>query len=242
MALNTTLEDTRFQEILSSPKYSLQSYRVDPPRSSLFPDSINYPEFFNENLVSPNRVIKEFLNDPHSNVRIFYFQLFRLGFEVETESNIGREFVLAFRRIVFNSQFEILFTRDSETMRDVYNDFQFKKFFAEFYQLLSQTPKPNVERLVNTYPIIDQIMIHILRSILLNQGINEEFSAFIPTDTVFGELSAIIGLNVASYGNCWKFEDSDMFCLETEQNLLFVAYVLDQVEEKEVVAVDFYAW
>lgn len=61
---------------------------------------------------------------------------------------------------------------------------------------------------------MDMVFIHILRSLLATLNINEEFDVKIPTEIVFEELSNILGLKVTSYGNCWKFEDSDMFCYE----------------------------
>lgn len=128
---------------------------------------------------------------------------------------------------MFYPEFEILFTNESDNLRDVYNNQQFKRFFAEFFKLMSETPKVSVEQMINTYPIIDQVMIHILRSILLNQGINEEFASYIPTETVFGEFSSIIGLSITSYGNCWKFEDSDMFCYEQNERAIYLAYIVD---------------
>jgi hypothetical protein len=40
------------------------------------------PPFFDTNLVDPGRVVKEFLNDPQSHIRIFYYQYLRICFEM----------------------------------------------------------------------------------------------------------------------------------------------------------------
>ena len=61
---------------------------------------------------------------------------------------------------------------------------------------------------------MDTVFIHIFRSLLASQNINEEFDRKIQSEVVFVELSNVLELNIASYGNCWKFEDSDMFCYE----------------------------
>ena len=71
-----------------------------------------------------------------------------------------------------------------------------------------------MEEVVCHYPIMDTIFIHIFRSLLATQNINEQFDVKIPTEVVFGELCNMLELSIASYGNCWKFEDSDMFCYE----------------------------
>lgn len=61
---------------------------------------------------------------------------------------------------------------------------------------------------------MDSIFIHIFRSLLASQNINEEFDVKIPSEVVFTQLCTLLDLNITSYGNCWKFEDSDMFCYE----------------------------
>lgn len=74
---------------------------------------------------------------------------------------------------------------------------------------------PNIEQIINSYPIMDTVFVHIFRSILATQGINYAFNEKIPTDVVFSELSALLGLGVESFNaSCWKFADSDMFCYE----------------------------
>ena len=72
-------EDDRFEEILRMDGVSIQSFHQEDP-ADLFPNAKYYPEFFSQNLVNPNRVLKQFLNDPQSNIRIFYLQLLRLAF------------------------------------------------------------------------------------------------------------------------------------------------------------------
>jgi hypothetical protein len=94
--------------------------------------------------------------------------------------------------------------------------------------LLDSDEPTNIERAINSYPIIDTVFIHILRSILASQGINLTFESKIPTATVFGELASLLGFTVTEHGgNCWKFEDSDMFCYEHNDNELYLAYTVD---------------
>lgn len=104
----------------------------------MFPDALTYPNFFNENLVSPNRVLKVFKDNVQSNIKIFYIQILRLAYEISLEENNSRMFMLNLRRIVFHPEFEILFTQETEEKRDLYNDFQFKKLFAEFLVILDR--------------------------------------------------------------------------------------------------------
>ena len=99
-----TPEDDRFEEILRLDGMNIQVFHQEPP-VDLFPNAKYHPEFFNQNLVNPNRVLKQFLNDPQSNIRIFYFQLLRLAFEVPTESGYHHICLQNFKKIVFHPEF-----------------------------------------------------------------------------------------------------------------------------------------
>ena len=110
----------------------------------------------------------------------------------------------------------------------MFSDFQYKKFFAEFLVVMEREKGLLlVEQIVNKYPIIDLVFIHIFRSLLAARGINEPFEMSIQTELVFGEFAEPLGLNITSYGNCWKFEDSDMFCFEEDENRLYLAYIVE---------------
>jgi hypothetical protein len=89
--------------------------------------------------VSPYRLIKEFINDSHGNIRALYFQLLRLSYEVEPNNSDYRGFIVNLRRMVFDPNFEIMFTPETENQRDIFSDFQFKKFFAEFLVIMEQS-------------------------------------------------------------------------------------------------------
>lgn len=43
----------------------------------------------------------------------------------------------------------------------------------------------DVEKVISHYPIMDMVFIHILRSLLANLNVNEEFDVKIPTEIVF---------------------------------------------------------
>lgn len=85
-----------------------------------------------------------------------------------------------------------------------------------------------MERVINSYPIIDTVFIHIIRSILASQGVSVPFESKIPTPHLFQALTGLIGMNLTQHsGNCWKFEDSDMFCYELSEDELYLAYTVD---------------
>lgn len=80
--------------------------------------------------MSPHRILKHFKNDLQGNIKIFYYQVLRVTYEVETEMGFNTSFMYNLIQIVFHEEFELLFTLETESQRDLYNDFQFKKLFA----------------------------------------------------------------------------------------------------------------
>lgn len=96
------IQDARFEEILSLEGIELQEFYEETPAANMFVDAQSYPDFFSQNLVSPNRILKILSNNPQSNMRIFYFQILRLGYEIEAENDVNKNVILNFRRIVFH--------------------------------------------------------------------------------------------------------------------------------------------
>jgi len=133
---------------------------------------------------------------------------------------------------VLHPDFEILFTPDTEAQRELYNDMQFKKLFCEFLYMLDQQVAPDTEHAVNCFPIIDEVLIYVIRSVLANEGHNQDFHSGIDSNLAFSELSVLLGLSITPYGNCWKFDDSDIFCLEQDRSELYLVYISGDHEDE----------
>lgn len=100
--------------------------------------------------------------------------------------------------------------------------------------MLQNEEQPNVEALLNSYPIMDSVFTHICRSVLDSQGHDFPYQAKVPTKIVFSEIGALLGLNIEEYNsNCWKFADSDMFCFEQSDYSLYLAYIHDNGPNSE---------
>ena len=73
------------------------------------------------------------------------------------------------------------------------------------------------------------MLTHVIRSFLFYLGINEEFEKEIQTEVLFIQLAEQLGMRLTCYsfekGVCWKFEDSDMFCLDEREGKLYLAYI-----------------
>lgn len=106
---------------------SLNDPQVQIPFVPFLADGVEFPEFFNDDNEdsTTNRVIKQLVDDAHSNLRVVYFEVFRLADEADDDT-----FLTNLKRKVFSIDFDIMFTPQTENNRVVYNDFQFKRFFA----------------------------------------------------------------------------------------------------------------
>lgn len=94
--------------------------------------------------------------------------------------------------------------------------------------MVQNDESPNIENILNNYPIMDTVFVHIIRSILASQGEDYAFQSKIPTGTFFTEMSNLTSISVESFNNnCWKFVDSDMFCYEYSDDQLYLAYILE---------------
>ena len=67
-------EDDRFEEILRMDGVSIQSFHQEDP-ADLFPNAKYYPEFFSQNLVNPNRVLKQLVSDLKNYANSPYFNI-----------------------------------------------------------------------------------------------------------------------------------------------------------------------
>ena len=213
--------DSKFSQILTMKGISLNDPKAYYMISHIFKDGAEFPEFFNEDLDGSSRTIKELTPDAHSNIRVIYFEVLRLA---ETEDDT---FLINLRRKVFSPGFSITFTQEPDLNKNIFSDFQFKRFFAQFLNIFGKPKDCSIEELIHQFPIMDQVFIHILRTILITRGVQEKFDARIPTETVFNALGAELGLDIVSYGNCWKFEDGDMICYEGPNQELYLVYTTE---------------
>lgn len=71
--------------------------------------------------------------DSHSNLRVIYLEILRLALDDDDDT-----FLVNLKRKVFSAGFDIAFTIETESNREIFNDFQFKRFFAEFVNLAFQ--------------------------------------------------------------------------------------------------------
>lgn len=156
--------------------------------------------------MSPCRTVRELPNTCEGAIRVFYYQLLKICFELELYQSRG--VLQHFKSRVFSPGFRIGLGRaliDSGYDREeILTEAQSKKVLAEFLQALGAGEiAVNCETMVNRYPLLDAIFIQVFKSMLTN-----------PTsmESIFGELADEFGLCVTLIGDCFKFEDSDIFC------------------------------
>ena len=67
----------------------ISKFQSQKPEETFY-DAQKYPEFFENHLQDPNRIIKIFENDPHANERVFYYQYLRICEDFENPANQDR--------------------------------------------------------------------------------------------------------------------------------------------------------
>jgi hypothetical protein len=65
----------------------MRSLREFVERHEVFKDPQHLPEFFEQNLVDPARVVKVFLDDPQAHIKVFYYQYLKLCFEINNSKS-----------------------------------------------------------------------------------------------------------------------------------------------------------
>jgi hypothetical protein len=69
--------------------------------------------------------------------------------------------------------------------------------------MLQKEVCPDCEAMINRYPVIDAILVQTLKNMLINLSSIER---------IFGGLADEFNLAMTLIGDCYRFEDSDIFC------------------------------
>lgn len=119
---------------------SLSRFKNFKSFNLIYPDAHTYPEFFNNNLLSQGRVIKV-VKGKTAVIRAFCYQLMKLIFEIEVPE---MNYVEIFKNVVYHPEL-LLEDADvqSPTSGRSYTDRQYKRFIAEFIEIMGQQSIPN---------------------------------------------------------------------------------------------------
>lgn len=131
------------KHILTLEKFKMDSEEV----TEVYPRAYALPSFFSHNLVSPRRVVKYF-QGTQALVGAFYYQLMKLALELQPEE-------VNYRDLIFDKFVRFELFGQGELEDDIFSDFQYRKFFKDFIEIVEKEDVPNFERAVEMYPIID---------------------------------------------------------------------------------------
>lgn len=123
---------------------------------NIFPHAQSLPSFFDNNLKSDGRIVK-YLKGPEGPLRAFYYQLFKLGFEIDSPNT---DYASIIKSIIFDPNLASYST--SPMSGKQYNISQYQRIIAEFMKILELQVIPNAELTFSQYPIIDESMLTIL--------------------------------------------------------------------------------
>ena len=118
--------------------------RFKSTRSSMiYPDALNYPDFFSTNLVNPVRVIKV-VRGHSALLRGFIYQLMKLTFEIEI---VDIDYAEVFKKVVFHPELieEQKLKQSGASTDRKQSDMQYKRILVDFIDMISQQSIPNYE-------------------------------------------------------------------------------------------------
>ena len=75
------------------------------------------------------------------------------------------------------------------------------------------------------YPIMDEVMVYFLRSVLIANRKCLKVDEYIPREDMFEFLAAFFCVDIALYENCLKFIDSDVFIYEESPEKIYMIYI-----------------
>jgi hypothetical protein len=171
------------------------------------------PAFFDQNLVDPARVVKVFYDDPQAHIRVFYYQYLKLCFEYSNSKS--EELVQKIEELINNPTFQFIFYQEDDP--SIFNDNQAKAFIMEFFGELSSGEYPVLDA-INEYPIMDVIMVHFFRTLLILMDKTESLDNFIPRDELLAFLCPFFGMDVEIHDNCIKYVDTDVFAYDHNEH------------------------
>lgn len=91
----------------------------------------------------------------------------------------SEELVQKIEELINNPTFQFIFYQEDDP--SLFNDTQAKAFISEFFGELSSSDCTVLEA-INSYPIMDIIMVHFFRTLLVLMDKTESLDSFIPRD------------------------------------------------------------
>lgn len=130
---------TVYNSLINDPKLlPLSSFKSNKfSKYNLFPQAHSLPPFFENNLQSDGRVVK-YLRGPEGPFRAFYYQLFKLGFEIE---NSTHDYASIIKNTIFDPS--LCSSPTGPTSGKQYNINQYKRIIAEYIKLMESQVIPN---------------------------------------------------------------------------------------------------
>lgn len=110
--------------------------------SSLFTPQLTYPPFFITNLLDPHRAILKFTDSPTNNsIRVFYYQLFKICFELNRNELLEqRDYLNELKAVILDDRFRIKCSQKETIDTQRLNNLMFKPLIKEFFEMMREDP------------------------------------------------------------------------------------------------------
>ena len=83
----------------------------------------------------------------------------------------------------------------------------------------------NVLQSLTKYPIMDKILVHFFRSLMMLSNVIDSLDSYIERDKLLNFLCETFDVQANIYGQCIRYTDTDIFVYQLNQKAIYMAYM-----------------
>lgn len=167
-------------------------------------------------------------------LRGFYYQLLKLGFEIESQRV---DFSSMIKNVIFDRN--LIEQSGAPVSGKKFNILQYCRIIIEFMHHLESQVIPNCDLSISQFPIIDEAFITVLELIIDRQHTSghttPKNSNTFTVNELLAELSGLFSISYEIYENCFSFTDSDVFIYAEDETDIYLAYLSEMAEVESLV-------
>lgn len=94
----------------------------------------------------------------------------------------------------------------------------------EFFGVLSEGQSSVIDAL-RKYPIMDSILVHFFRSLMILSNVTDSLDCYLQRDLVLDFLCKTFEVEAEIHGECIRYIETDIFIYEERREAVYMAYM-----------------
>ena len=103
----------------------------------------------------------------------------------------------------------------------------------EFFGVLSEG-QSNVIDALRKYPIMDTILVHFFRSLMILSRVTDSLDSYLERDLVLDFLCKTFEVEAEIHGECIRYIETDIFIYEESREAVYMAYMDYEAQNQQV--------